>query len=260
MDSFNVMAIPGPTCSGYTKGAVIFTGCWGGVGDFIRSDDPPRNTRGLFAADITSFETLTYDNIYLSLTEIRSGSLFTGEANIYFANAPISTPYVAGPGGGAAFLPAADAALSAGTTLVGSLTGSGVGGNHLLLNVTSAIQAALLNGIDLLAIYLEDEIDDGLLLGVLGNNYNSGNPECGTGNDRPNPLEVCQYYADSLYEYPTLIATSGTEITPFNQLAPRPITDDPLEPPPPSLSIPEPTTLALIALGVAGIGYSRRKH
>jgi hypothetical protein len=235
--------VSGSACSGNTAGSLIYTDCYGGPGQFLSPGWYPERL-ALLVADISSLSGSTLDHVFLSLTEIRTGPLYTGTANVYVTND--SVPGALDPNDTGTFLQGVDVTLAGGTTLVGSLTGTGIAGNHLLLDVTAAIQQALASGVDLLGILLEDDIHNGTLLGILGSNYNSGDPT--------------QYYASSLYEYPTLIVTTGSEITPFDQLPARPITNDPLGPPPLPSDIPEPTSVILMSTMLLAVAYVARKQ
>jgi hypothetical protein len=213
------------TCNGTPAGAVIFTACWGGAGKLLYSGDPSFPSRTFFTADISALAGMNFDTVYLSVTELRTAHALTGTVWVYITNNAIPIAYPGQDDPPVAFLQGVDATLADGLTAVGDLKGTGIGGNHLLLDMTSAIRFALAKGIHVVGIYLQDEVPDGLQLALLGSNYNSGYSSC-----NQVQLEVCQYYASSLYEYPTLIATSGTDITPFELLPPRPIINDPLAP------------------------------
>ena len=127
------------------------------------------------------------------MTEIRTTSFFSGTASVYsYLGAWIDVL-------GSATMPLHSGiqnAFESANLLVGSITGTGSGGNQLLFDVTGTVASARLAGEELLGFRILDEIDDGLGLGILGSNYNSGLPSC------VEPAVPCQYYASSFYEYP----------------------------------------------------------
>jgi len=228
----------------YTNSDGLLRG-YGGKGEFLAANYNHR--MALINFDISSLSLLSYDYVFLSLTEIRTSASAIGITGIYINDGSFPSEVLSG----ITVDPATQEAFDAGQTFVGNITPSGVGGNHLLFDVTSPIQHSLLKDMDLVGFLLRDDLDDGLSMGILGSNYNSGLPSC------TEPVIPCQYYASSLYEYPTLITTIGSEITPFDELPLRPIIEDPLGPEPEP--VPEPSTLLLLGSGLAGVAALRRK-
>lgn len=228
-------------CSTAPAGMVIKE-CYGGD-DFLVSSEDGR--LAFLTADLTSVDTINFDHAYISLTEIRTASWATGESNIAITNSELPGELVPSTGQLGTFLLDVDNTLAAGMTAIGSMSGTGIGGNQLLLDITNTINNSLLNNIFKVGLLIEDTINDGLALAFLGENYSSG--------------YFNQYFASSLYEYPSLIFTAGTEITPFDQLPERPTTIVPVNPQP--APVPEPPTLFLLAAGLAiTIGVKSRKR
>jgi hypothetical protein len=138
------------------------------------------------------------------MTEIRTDSNAVGVVGVYYNNGDLPTPEMINGIGD----PVAQQAWESGFTYFRNISGIGVAGNYLLFDVSGVIQLAISAGWNSIGFLLRDTNNDNRCIGILGKNYNSGDPT--------------QYYAWSLYEYPTLIATSGDQITPFEQLPPRP--------------------------------------
>lgn len=248
LQSSTVYPVSTSMCSGNSAGVVIYTGCWSGLGKFL---SPQSWGPWVFlTADLSSLSGIAFDHVFLSLTEIRTVPVAKGEAGVYLLTSAAPIPDV-----GAANLTAIDAWLAGGMSLVGNLAGTAVGGHQLLLDITSSVVDALGLGMDQIGLLLRDDVGNGSVLEVLGNNYHSGFPSCADG------FNPCQYYARSLYEYPTLIATVGTDITPFDQLPPRPILHDPLgppRPPHPPADVTAPTSIALVGLALLMLVLGRR--
>jgi hypothetical protein len=228
-------------CNGAIPGKVIYRNCTGGPELLYASE--PYGALAFFSADISSLYGTSFDNVYLSLTEARTFPNAAGSVKLYAANADVLTPYADGLGY-AQYIPAIDDALAAGTTYLGTLQGKGEGGNHLLFNLTGAISTAISQNITRFGLLLGPDGMSSDLLTLLGRNYNSGFDDCKVS------ATNCQYYASSLYEYPSLIVTLGNEITPLANLPSRPIVNDPTEPPPPA-EVPEPATAWLLFIGFA---------
>lgn len=194
--------------------------------------------------DISSLPILTYDYAYLSLTEIRTDPSAAGTAEVYCNNGALPTSGMINGVGDIV----AQQNWESGFTNIGSITTTGIGGNHLLFDVSSAVQTKISSGSSAIGFFFKDTLDDDLCVGFLGKNY------------YPGP-GANQYDASSLYEYPTLIATLGSDITPFNQLPSRPILGGPVNPPigPPS-AVPEPATMLLFGLGGIAMAVVKRRR
>jgi hypothetical protein len=242
-----VYSANGLTCGGYAKGSVISTGCFGGPGDLLAPTGPDRFA--FLRADLTGLVGLNFDHVYLSLTEMRSGSAFKGTANLFAAEGNIDVPFTWPQAG--AYLSSADKGLSTGMIALGSMTGTGVGGNQLLFDVTDAVLRSLQNDIRGMGFLLTPASSKSTAISVIGSNYRSGLPACEGKPEEidPSKSETCQYFAKSYYEYPTLIATKGKQITPFDKLPERPVP----ELPPLPVDVPEPGTVMLLLIGLLAI-------
>jgi hypothetical protein len=243
----------------YYKGAI--TG--GSYGDFLSTESrncPGPNCSGEFANiyfTLPDADALTGSTVYLSLTVARTevfpgyvdiGAIGnTSGALIYPVEPPLST-----------FL--------SGVSPITTWSGSLVGGTHLLFDVTAAVNSAAL-GTGVAGFILNNQQSDGTFFAAIGRNYLSGYPDCSV-----SPDPECVYFATSLYEYPILIVTSDGVTTPFDQLATRPIVNDPTGyptwpwppvppglPDPPATGIPEPMTLALFGAGLIGAIQVKRR-
>ena len=188
----------------------------------------------LMSFDISPLSSIDYDYLYLSMTEIRTHPTAIGTASVY-------------SNGGWDWRSAAENQndFENDQTFIGTITPTGIGGNHILFDVTASVDAMLAGGQDYMGFMLRDEIDDGLWAGMLGRNYDFGSD--------------IQYSASSLYEYPTLIATIGPDITPFDQLPPRPIIEVPDPDPVDPVPLPGAVLLGILGLSVAGYRL-RREH
>jgi hypothetical protein len=195
----------------------------------INYNELNNNAISFIQFDLNPISSLSFDHAYLGLTELRSGSFAQDVAVLYsylgdgvaFGNGDITSDW------------------NQEKTLVQDFETKGIGGNLIYLDVTNVVTTFLTSANQFVGFRLEDPSINGHAPMFLGRNYNSGFPE--------------QYYAQSQYEYPTLIFTSGNEITPFNEHPSLPIINEPIAFPlhennPPS--VPEPTSLALFILGV----------